>query len=188
MTGMGTDAQPDLQPLIAVARHSIEYQLEYRRRWQPDLKEYPEAWCCKRATFVTLHYHGQLRGCIGTTEPIDPLVVSIAHNARAAAFDDPRFPPLTLTEYAGIHIGLSLLTEPEPIDFLYDEDLQDQLVAGRDGLIIEFGKHRATFLPTVWEQLPHPEQFLSVLKEKGGLPHDKPPQRAWRYRTQTITE
>lgn len=183
-----TAEDTDNRALIAIARQSIEYRLQYGCPWAPDEATCPPAWRQKRATFVTLFYHGQLRGCIGTTEAVDPLVCSIAHNARAAAFDDPRFPPLTLAEYAGIEVNLSLLTPAEAMQFADEDDLLAQLVPGHDGLIIEYGKQRATFLPTVWENLPHPGQFLSVLKEKGDLPHDKPPERAWRYRTITVME
>lgn len=183
-----TADNPVNQSLIDIARRSIEHELQCRTRWLPNPEDYPPAWRQKRATFVTLSCRDQLRGCIGTTEPVDCLVTSIASNAHAAAFGDPRFPPLTVAEYAGIEIGLSLLTPAEPLNFSDETELLEQLVPGHHGLIIEYGGRRATFLPMVWEHLPRPDQFLATLKQKGNLPHDQPPQRAWCYCTETVVE
>lgn len=122
------------------------------------------------ATFVTLTQRGKLRGCIGSLEARRPLGEDIETNARAAAFHDPRFPPLTPAEQADTRIEVSILSEAEPIQFTDREDALRQFRPDVDGIILEYGSHRATFLPQVWEQLPEPEQFLAHLMIKAGLP------------------
>lgn len=178
----------DDKALLTIARGSIRHGLEFHDLQLPESDHYPAGWYAPRATFVTLIQNGHLRGCIGTTEATDPLVVSVARNAYTAAFHDPRFAPLTTVEYDALKISLSLLTEPEPLVFETEVELLTQLNAGRDGLIIEYGYQRATFLPSVWESLLEPEDFLLALKRKANLPEDACPERAWRYTTESISE
>jgi MEMO1 family protein len=121
------------------------------------------------ATFVTLRWHGQLRGCIGSLEPDRPLHVDVAHNARAAALHDPRFSPLTADELDGLTVEVSLLSPPEPIIFGSEDDVVRQLDAARDGVLLEYRSHRSTFLPQVWEQVDDASEFLRQLKVKAGL-------------------
>jgi AmmeMemoRadiSam system protein A len=121
------------------------------------------------AVFVTLTKHGQLRGCIGSLEAQRPLAEDVRANARAAAFDDPRFPPLDEGELADTRVEVSILSHPEPMRFTGEADALSQLRPGIDGVILEYGWHRATFLPQVWEQLPEPRHFLGQLKLKAGL-------------------
>jgi len=134
--------------------------------------DYPEPLRAPRATFVTLHVGGELRGCIGTLEVRRTLVEDVAHNARAAAFEDPRFPPLAHAEFERLDIHISVLSAPEPVAFASEEDLLRQLRPRVDGLILQAGLRRGTFLPSVWEQLPEPREFLRHLKRKAGLPAD----------------
>jgi AmmeMemoRadiSam system protein A len=124
------------------------------------------------ATFVTLTLDGRLRGCIGSLEAHRPLIDDVRHNAVAAAFRDPRFMPLSEAEFADTVIEVSLLSAPEAIRFGSEADARAQLQRGRDGVILEYGLHRATYLPQVWAQLPDPESFLNELKVKAGLPED----------------
>lgn len=124
------------------------------------------------ATFVTLTQDGQLRGCIGTLEAHRPLIEDLQHNARSAAFSDPRFPPLTQDELARTRVEVSVLSKPEPMRFSDESDALSQLRPGVDGVILEAGWHRATFLPQVWEQLPAPAEFMAHLKHKAGLSPD----------------
>lgn len=124
------------------------------------------------ACFVTLKAHGQLRGCIGSLEARRALYDDVVHNAVAAAFRDPRFPPLTAAELDEIEIEVSLLSSATPINFLDERDAIAQLRPHIDGVILEYGAHRATFLPQVWEDLPQPQRFLAHLKRKAGLPED----------------
>jgi AmmeMemoRadiSam system protein A len=124
------------------------------------------------ATFVTLTQNGALRGCIGSLEARRVLDHDVRENARAAAFRDPRFPPLCSDELQRTRIEVSLLTAAEPLQFLDENDALRQLRPGVDGIIFEAGQRRSTFLPQVWESLPEPQQFLAQLKRKAGLPAD----------------
>ncbi len=124
------------------------------------------------ATFVTLTQRGQLRGCIGSLEAQRPLVIDVAENAIAAAFRDPRFPPLEKDEYSRTRVEVSLLTPAEPFPVVSEADALSRLRPGIDGLILNYGRRRATFLPQVWESLPEPRQFVAQLKLKAGLPAD----------------
>ncbi len=129
-----------------------------------------------------------MRGCIGTLEAFRPLAEDIAHNAYAAAFQDPRFPPVDASEVDGLDIHLSLLTPAEPMSFQSEQDLLVQLRPGVDGLILAEGGRRGTFLPSVWEQLPEPAQFLEHLKLKAGLPKTywSDSIRVFRYETEGV--
>jgi MEMO1 family protein len=124
------------------------------------------------ATFVTLMRHGKLRGCIGTLQAHRTLLADVRANAKAAAFLDPRFEPLTATELRTTRIEVSLLTTPEPIGFASQEHAIGLLRPGIDGVILEYGDKRGTFLPQVWEQLPDAGTFFAQLKQKAGLPAD----------------
>lgn len=124
------------------------------------------------ATFVTLTLHGLLRGCIGSLEAYRPLIDDVRHNAVAAAFRDPRFPPLSQPEFAEVRIEVSLLSPARPLQYTDEQDALSRLQPGKSGVILEFGHHRATFLPQVWTQLPDPSLFMAHLKNKAGLPAD----------------
>lgn len=126
----------------------------------------------KRATFVTLHKFGELRGCMGTLSPYEPLGDSIRRNAVTAAFNDPRFPPLASDEFSTIDIEISILTEATPLEHESGDELIAALRPGIDGVILQSGPAGATFLPQVWDQLPHPEDFLGRLCLKAGLSYD----------------
>ncbi len=122
------------------------------------------------ATFVTLRSGGELRGCIGSLQARRPLGADVRANAVAAAFDDPRFAPLRAREYAGIDVEVSLLSAASPLPVASEDELHSQLRAGIDGLILELGRRRSTFLPQVWEMLPGAREFVDELKRKAGLP------------------
>lgn len=150
--------------------------------------DYPEPLRVARATFVTLQVDEKLRGCIGTLEARQPLVENVVSNAYSAAFRDPRFTALTWPEYERLDIHISVLSLPEPIEFASEEDLLAQLRPQVDGLIIEEGFYRGTFLPSVWEQLSTPREFLRHLKLKAGLHPDYWSNRirVQRYLTESI--
>lgn len=124
------------------------------------------------ATFVTLTRQRALRGCIGTLDAHRPLREDVLYNACAAAFGDPRFPPVTAHEFPALRVEVSLLSEPEPLAFRSEAEALAQLRPGVDGVILMFGRNRATFLPQVWESLPEVEDFMGQLKRKAGLPAD----------------
>ena len=122
------------------------------------------------ATFVTLTQRGQLRGCIGSLEAHRPLGHDVRENALAAAFRDPRFAPLAAEEFDVTRVEVSLLTAPEPLAFADEAGFMAQLRPGIDGIVFQYGRHRSTFLPQVWESLPDPNLFMQQLKRKAGLP------------------
>jgi len=134
------------------------------------LQDYSPALQQERATFVTLNINSELRGCIGTLEAHEPLVIDVANNARSAAFHDPRFEPLTQAEFERLQIHISILGIPEPMEFNSEQNLIEQLQPGIDGLILSAAGRRGTFLPSVWESLKTSEEFFKHLKLKAGLP------------------
>jgi AmmeMemoRadiSam system protein A len=162
----------DKTQLLKVASDSIEHGLETGQPLSVNLENFSSRLTVKRASFVTLERYGQLRGCIGMLEAIRPLVQDVAENAFAAAFRDPRFPVLTQQELVGLDVHISILSPAEFVHFQSERDLLKQLKPGVDGLILQDGYHRGTFLPSVWEQLPDAKQFLRHLKQKAGLPAD----------------
>ncbi|MFZ7126335.1 MAG: AmmeMemoRadiSam system protein A [Desulfobacterales bacterium] len=159
--------------LIRIARKAISERFAQRGGCEELPEPLPERLttaCC--GTFVTLSLDDRLRGCIGTLIDTEPLAVSIRKNAINAAFGDPRFPPLTLPEFERIRIEVSLLSPPEALKYSDADDLLGRLSPGAHGVILRKGAARATFLPQVWKQLPQPEEFLSHLCLKAGLPAD----------------
>jgi len=149
-------------------RHGLRYGVPLEVRpfhFEAPLQEF-------RASFVTLRIGDKLRGCTGTLEAVRPLVVDVAENAFASAFRDPRFAPLAYEELATLDLHISILDSPERLAVDSEEELLHALRPGRDGLILEEGVRRATFLPAVWEQLPAPRDFVWHLKQKAGLTPD----------------
>ncbi len=124
------------------------------------------------ATFVTLMQDDELRGCIGTLERRRPLGIDVHENALAAAFRDPRFAPLSASEFDSMAVEVSLLSPSEAVRFVDEAHLAAQLRPGVDGVILEYRSRRATFLPQVWDTLAEPRDFLVALKRKAGLPAD----------------
>lgn len=126
------------------------------------------------AAFVTLHTKPDhnLRGCIGTIIAYRPLGVDIAAHAVDAAVGDPRFNAMTAAELEGVEIEISVLSEPKELSYDGADELLDALRPGIDGVVIQYDGYSATFLPTVWEQLPDKALFLAHLCQKAGLPHD----------------
>jgi AmmeMemoRadiSam system protein A len=122
------------------------------------------------ASFVTLTLGGELRGCIGSVVAHRPLGRDVADNARAAALDDPRFPPLTRAEFGPVHLEVSVLSVPEPYICASRAEALAGLRPGVDGVIMTAHGRRATFLPQVWDDLPVPDQFMAHLMRKAGLP------------------
>lgn len=173
-----------------LARQSIEHGLSHGRAIEVDPTRYPAELQVQRAAFVTLHTHGALRGCIGHLKAIQPLVRDVADNAFAAAFRDPRFPALRPSELPHLAIEISVLSTAQPLSFASEEELLTLVEPGVDGLILEEGAARGTFLPTVWESLPEPREFLRHLKQKAGLSPDhwSDDIRIKRYRTESFAD
>ncbi len=176
------------QLLLQLAQDSVRHGLDEGRALGVRPEDYPERLRLQRATFVTLTRQGELRGCIGHLEAIQPLVADVVENAWSAAFRDPRFPPLKPHELAGLSIHISVLTPPEAMHFTTENEVLDQIRPGVDGLILEDGPYHGTFLPSVWESLPDKDEFWMHLKRKAGLPfnHWSDSVRIWRYRTEAF--
>ncbi len=157
--------------LTRLARQTIEAAFNQTAPEPPLPKELdaPEL-RAERGTFVTLTRNGMLRGCIGNIIPRGSIIESVKRNAINAAFRDFRFPPLTRDELKDIHIEVSILTLPEKLEYSDARDLLSKLRPKVHGVIIEKDGASATFLPQVWDQLPEPEEFLSRLCMKAGLP------------------
>jgi AmmeMemoRadiSam system protein A len=175
--------------LLGAALASIKSGLQTGCALQPDVDSYPPTLTATRASFVTLKQGDTLRGCIGSLEPLDSLVNSVADNAYAAAFRDPRFPVLTAPELAGLTIHLSVLGTLQAVEYDSEADLLRQLQAGIDGWVLQERNSRGTFLPSVWEALPDPHIFLEQLKRKAGLPADywSDTIKVWRYSTESFS-
>lgn len=153
--------------LLALARCAIEAELGLLVAMPPADAD----WLVEPgASFVTLTRNGRLRGCIGTLQAYRPLADDVRANARAAAFGDPRFPALTAAELRGLGVEVSVLSAPEPLTATSPQEALEQVRPGIDGLVLEHGRHRGTFLPQVWEQVPEPSAFLQQLQRKAGMP------------------
>ncbi len=151
--------------LLQIAREAIGERLGLTTRSNPE-----GAWLAEeRSTFVTLLVDEGLVGCMGSVRPLRSLENDVRENALSAAFEDPRFPVLTATEFPRLVVEVSLLSELESLSVTDEEDLLRRIRPGVDGLILEFGSHRSTYLPQVWEKIPHPQTFVEELKVKAGL-------------------
>jgi len=151
--------------LLETVRETLREGVE-GRRYEPPRPEDP-ALLEPAALFVTLHSQGRLRGCIGTLEARLPLYLAAAEFARAAGFDDPRFPPLEESELAGLDVEISVLSPLRKVTS------PDEIEPGKHGVVVSCGRRSGVFLPQVWEQLPRKEDFMACLcSEKAGLPPD----------------
>jgi AmmeMemoRadiSam system protein B/AmmeMemoRadiSam system protein A len=181
---------PDMErrTLAKIALESIRAGLETGRPLAFDLDKLPWSLRTHRASFVTLTIGGKLRGCIGTLAAERPLAQDVAQSAFAAAFQDPRFPKLTSAEFGAVDIEVSVLSIPSPVPASSEAELLKHLLPGRDGVILEAGAKRSTFLPDVWKSIPDPHAFLAALRAKAGMDATSWPKamRAWRYRTEAF--
>jgi AmmeMemoRadiSam system protein A len=158
--------------LLDVAHKSIESGVRTGEPLSIDPGDFPPELREPRATFVTLRRAGALRGCVGALVASRPLVADVSHSAFSAAFRDARFPALGAAELEGLKIHISVLSALEPFPVRDEADLLDRIRPGVDGLVLRDGIHQGTFLPTVWEAMPDPSDFLRELKRKAGLPPD----------------
>lgn len=156
--------------LLTLARASIASALG--QRMETEVEASDAALQAPGACFVTLTQHGQLRGCIGSLQARRSLLADVQANAVAAALQDTRFAPLTLTELPVTDIEVSVLSPMQPMHFTSEADALAQLRPNVDGVVFEFGPYRSTFLPQVWEQLPDAREFMAHLKRKAGLSAD----------------
>jgi AmmeMemoRadiSam system protein A len=161
--------------LLRLARAAMEAAVRGERGTEADLAGLPPALAEPGACFVTLMRSGDLRGCIGGLWPERPLADEVCQRAAQAALSDYRFMPVAPDELPEVEIEVSVLTPPQGFEYDTADDLARRLRPGVDGVILRQGLQRATFLPQVWERVPEPERFLSMLCEKLGARPD-----AWR--------
>jgi len=161
--------EADKQWLLDLAETQIRNRLAGKQQanlLSPDAgSRLAQTGCC----FVSLHLNGRLRGCIGSVEPHQSLSDDVREHAIDAAFNDPRFAPLTESELDGLNLEISVLT-PGPVVEAGSRQQLCQQLQDRPGLILRQGGRRAVFLPQAWKLLPEPEQFIEQLLQKGGWP------------------
>jgi AmmeMemoRadiSam system protein A len=143
------------------------------------------------AAFVSLHAPGgRLQGCIGTLEPRQSLVEDVAHNARAAAFHDPRGSHLLLDDVDALEVEVTVLGPLERVTATDEASACAALRAGIDGVVLAWGGQRATFIPQMWQHFSDARALLAELKLKAGLPADfwAPDVELWRYTAVVATD
>lgn len=160
--------------LLKRARRSIETGLDGET--MPPVEKISEAQEEKMGAFVTLKKHGRLRGCIGFIEGRKALHETVEEMARAAAFRDPRFRPVTRDELDDLNIEISVLTPLRRIRNI------DEIEAGKHGIYVVKGFHSGLLLPQVaaeynWDRIT----FLRETCGKAGLPGD-----AWKDKDTAI--
>ena len=159
--------------LLKLARKSINLKLDGKDiKDQLEISEIPAELLSDGAAFVTLTRSGELRGCIGSLEAYRPLYLDVISHSLNAAFRDPRFHPLDISELNDINIEISVLSEKTGVSYSDFSDLKKKIIPGVHGVYLTHKNRTATFLPQVWEQLPDHEQFFGHLCNKAGLPYD----------------
>ncbi len=150
--------------LLETARRSIETAFE-GKYWLPSDTQLTQTLKVECGAFVTLHLHGRLRGCVGNLVGVRPLYKTVAEMARAAAFEDDRFRPLTREELEQVHIEISVLSPLRQISS------PDELVLGRDGVLMVKDGRSGTFLPQVADETGWTrEEFLGhCARDKAGI-------------------
>lgn len=163
----GEYSSQERQLLLRLAHDAIDTGLDERELHLPAVSEHLQQ---QRGAFTTLHLLGEVRGCVGYVFPVAPLFQTVVETARAAAFQDVRFLPVTREEAARLQISISVLS---PLFSIKAEDLE----VGQHGLLISCGNRRGLLLPQVplehgWDRLT----FLEQTCRKAGLPPD-----AWQH-------
>ena len=179
-TDLHTRSDPRGETLLALARAAITAALG----GPPLPPAKPEPWLeAPGSCFVTLKQGGALRGCIGNILPQGSLRDAVIRNTQSSALRDPRFTPLSREELVRTQIELSLLSPMASIPADSEAALLATLRPGIDGLLLTGRGHSAVFIPSVWEQLPDPRDFLDHLRAKGHFPRDRwlPGTRAERF-------
>ena len=155
--------------LLEIAKSSVEKAVRHGGAYSPSRRHYPEQLFDKGAAFVTIYKNGELRGCIGSVLPRTAIALDIAANARAAALEDSRFSPITVEELPHLSYEVSLLSGFEKISYTNEAEVLRKIKQGIDGIVIRDGNRQGVFLPSVWKQLPHKEEFFKQLKIKAGM-------------------
>ncbi len=156
----------EVHPIVKLAKQTVESYV--REGKTPEPKELTAEMSERAGVFVSIHKHGELRGCIGTFEPTKANVAEeIMANAISSATRDPRFPPVAASELDDLEYDVDILTEPEPV-----KD-QSQLDARKYGVIVESGFRRGLLLPDL-EGVDSVEQQIEICRLKAGIAAGEP--------------
>ncbi len=156
----------ELHPVVKLAKETVESYV--RRGGIPKPKKLTTEMRERAGVFVSLHKHGQLRGCIGTFEPTKENVAEeIISNAISSSTRDPRFTPVTASELDDLEYGVDILTEPEPVTDI------SQLDHKKYGVIVESGLKRGLLLPDL-EGVDSVEEQIAICRIKAGISVDEP--------------
>lgn len=186
-------SEADKRSLLHMARESIVYGVQHKGRMPVDEALINQApYNAIVSTFVTLETLPDLalRGCIGSLEASVTLLEDVIEHAYSAAFRDPRFPPVTAEEIMTLKIAISVISPHEELSFNNEAELIELLRPQLDGLIIQSQGRRATFLPSVWQELPEKRDFLTHLKRKALFTENywNSDFKAFRYTTEYFQE
>jgi hypothetical protein len=177
--------EPDAVAWLAdLAARAVDHELRAGSPYPLGDDDVPDTLRSPGASFVTLERGKDLVGCIGSLDPRRALWRDVALNARAAAFEDPRFSPLAAEDRAGVTVEVSVLSPLEELPAASVDAVIDGLRPGVDGLVLAAEGKRGTFLPDVWDKIPGPTDFVRELVGKARW--DNPwsdGARAWRYTT-----
>jgi AmmeMemoRadiSam system protein A len=155
-----------LHPVVKLAKKTVEsYVREGKtpkpRKLTPEMRE-------RAGVFVSLHRHGQLRGCIGTFEPAkDNVAEEIIANAISSSTGDPRFPPVTVSELDDMEYSVDILTKPEPVTDISQLDHKEY------GVIVESDWRKGLLLPDL-EGVDSVEEQIAICRLKAGISADEP--------------
>ena len=155
-----------LHPVVKLAREAVESyvrkgEITEPRELTPEMRE-------RAGVFVSLHKHGELRGCIGTFEPMTENVAKeIIANAISSSTRDPRFPPVAVSELEDLEYSVDILTEPDAITDISQLDHREY------GVIVESGLKRGLLLPDL-EGVDSAEEQVAICRLKAGIPAGEP--------------
>ncbi len=155
-----------LHPVVQLAKETVESYV--REGKMPKLGELTPEMREQAGVFVSIHKHGELRGCIGTFEPTqDNVAEEIVANAISSSTGDPRFPPVTASELDDLEYSVDILTEPEPVTDI------SQLDHEKYGLIVESGLRKGLLLPGL-EGVESVEEQIAICRLKAGISPGEP--------------
>lgn len=157
--------------LFTLLQQVIENGIEYQQCLLPESPS-SQALLQHAASFVTLYISGELNGCIGTCKAKEAMWVDVCKNSYSSAFEDHRFNAIRSSELSQLSIDISILSELSAIVNDGEQALLDELVPGKDGLILKKAAFQVVILPTVWRNLSRPDLFVSALKQKAGWPEN----------------
>ncbi|MEX0788392.1 MAG: AmmeMemoRadiSam system protein A [Anaerolineales bacterium] len=172
-----SDPEPSLSPsdglaLLSLARATVVATVQGTLARPLDLGAVPARLREPGASFVTLLRSGALRGCLGSLHAERALAEDVRQHSIAVCASDYRFPPVGPDEIQELGVEIAVLGSTRPLVYQNPQELPGRLRPGIDGVLLQAGPRRATFLPKVWERVPSPEEFLGLLCRKAGLDED----------------